>query len=57
MARYPNYDRCARVFNGVAADAISEERVEGWNNPTGGYVHALHLRGMGRLSLSHYGKR
>ena len=42
MARYPNYDRSARVFNGVAADAISDERVICWNNPTGGFFHALH---------------
>lgn len=42
MARYPNYDPSARVFNGTAADAISEERVKNWNDPTNGYIHALH---------------
>src|SRR5690606_36118068 len=42
MARYPNYDTDQRVFNGTAADAISHERVKSWNNPEGGYVHALH---------------
>ncbi|CAN5782291.1 PDZ domain-containing protein [soil metagenome] len=42
MARYPNYDATARVFNGTAADAISNERVSGWKNPAGGFIHALH---------------
>lgn len=27
LARYPNYDSTARVFNGTAADAISNERI------------------------------
>jgi hypothetical protein len=27
MARYPNYDANARVFNGVASDAISDDRI------------------------------
>lgn len=42
MARYPNYDPKVRVFNGTASDAIDSKRVQGWKNPTGGYVHALH---------------
>jgi hypothetical protein len=42
LARYPNYDRPARFFNGTAADAISPQRVRKWADPTGGYVHALH---------------
>jgi hypothetical protein len=42
LARYPNYDSNARVFNGTAVDAISKERVKKWENPIGAYVHALH---------------
>lgn len=42
MARYPNYDPKARVFNGTASDAIDQKRVKSWKNPVGGYVHALH---------------
>ncbi|MBO9617767.1 MAG: PDZ domain-containing protein [Niabella sp.] len=42
LARYPNYDSTAKVFNGTAADAISPQRVKQWKNPVGGYVHALH---------------
>jgi len=42
MARYPNYDSIARVYHGTAEDAISDERVNSWKNPAGGYIHALH---------------
>lgn len=42
LARYPNYDASARVFNGVATDAISDKRVKLWNDPSDGYFHALH---------------
>ena len=42
MARYPNYDSTAHYLGGTAADAISKERAAHWQNPTGGYVHALH---------------
>lgn len=42
MARYPDYDPKAQYYNGVAADAIDPVRVKKWNNPEGGYVHALH---------------
>jgi hypothetical protein len=42
MARYPNYDSTVRVYQGVASDAISDERVKTWKNPAGGYIHALH---------------
>jgi hypothetical protein len=42
MARYPDFDATARVFNGTAADAISKEKVNSWKDPAGGYVHALH---------------
>lgn len=41
-ARYPNYDATVLPFNGYAADAISPERVKGWKDPKGAYVHALH---------------
>lgn len=42
MARYPNYNPDIRFFGGASADAISPERVKGWNHPEGGFVHALH---------------
>ena len=47
MARYPNYDSAARIFNGVAADAISEQRVMKWKDPTGGFfMHFILVSGV-----------
>lgn len=42
MARYPDFDSSSRVFNGTAADAINDEKVNRWTNPVNGYIHALH---------------
>ncbi|SIO51361.1 PDZ domain-containing protein [Chitinophaga niabensis] len=42
LARYPNYDPNARFYHGVAADAISPERIKTWKQPAGATVHALH---------------
>jgi hypothetical protein len=42
VARYPNYDPHAPVYNGTAADAISPGRVARWSDPTGGFIHAMH---------------
>ena len=51
LSRYPNYNANARVFNGVASDAISKERVKTWANPKGGYLHAMHA---GEWGSFHY---
>ena len=56
MARYPNYDSTARVYNGTAEDAISEERVKTWKNPAGGYIHALHEGEWGSMDYLITGK-
>jgi len=42
LARYPNFDPKAHIFNGSAADAISPQRVATWQDPAGGFIHALH---------------
>ncbi|MCP4191327.1 MAG: PDZ domain-containing protein [Planctomycetaceae bacterium] len=42
MARYPNFDSTAQYFNGVAADCISPARASRWEDPTGGFFHAMH---------------
>lgn len=51
MARYPNYDAKARFFNGTASDALSVARTNKWENPTGGFFHALHA---GEWGSFHY---
>ncbi|MGJ8672702.1 right-handed parallel beta-helix repeat-containing protein [Rubritalea sp.] len=49
MARYPNYDAAkkAEPYQGYAADAFSKERAAGWADPTGGYIHAMHVKQWG----------
>ena len=44
MARYPNYDASKKTaaYQGFASDAFSKERVTGWADPAGGYIHAMH---------------
>lgn len=47
MARYPNRDTNTAIFHGYAADAIAPERVARWQNPAGGFIHAMHSREWG----------
>ena len=56
MARYPNFDPNARYLNGFAADAVSPDRVAGWNNPAGGYIHGLQRSLWGSLHYRITGK-
>jgi hypothetical protein len=56
MARYPNYDPKARVYNGTAADAIADDKVKKWANPAGGYIHALHAGEWGDFHYKITGK-
>jgi len=42
MARYPNFDPAIPQFNGFAADSISAERSSRWEDPRGGFIHAMH---------------
>lgn len=56
MARYPNYDAKAKFFNGTASDATSPERVQQWENPTGGFLHALHAGEWGSFHYKITGK-
>jgi len=42
IARYPDYSPGQRYFGGTAADALSPERIQNWENPSGGFIHSLH---------------
>ncbi len=42
MARYPNYDPNARWLKGSSSRAFSPQRIKSWNNPAGGFLHAMH---------------
>ena len=49
MARYPNYDakKKTAAYQGYAADAFSKERAANWADPSGGYIHAMHVHRWG----------
>jgi parallel beta helix pectate lyase-like protein len=51
MARYPNFDPKAKYFGGTSPDAVAPDRVKGWSNPAGGFLHALHE---GQWGSKHY---
>lgn len=56
MARYPNYNPQGGRFNGTDADATSPNRVKGWKNPIGGYLHAMHMNDWGDFHYRITGK-
>jgi hypothetical protein len=49
MARYPNYNpkKKTAAYQGYSADAFSKERAANWADPTGGYIHAMHVHRWG----------
>lgn len=57
MARYPNFDPEVRHFNGYAADAFSKQRAARWQNPVGGFIHAMHRAHWGGYHYRITGKK
>lgn len=57
MARYPNFDPNQLIFNGFAADAFSPQRAARWADPTGGYIHAMHVSSWGDYAYRITGKK
>ena len=49
MARYPNFDPTKKTdaYQGYSADAFSPARAARWADPTGGYIHAMHVQRWG----------
>lgn len=56
MARYPNYDANIVIWNGYSSDCLSDTRVAAWENPTGGYIHAMHSSMWGDMHYKITGK-
>ncbi|MCX5653203.1 MAG: PDZ domain-containing protein [Planctomycetota bacterium] len=56
LARYPNFDPEERHFNGWAKDAFSPQRAARWQNPAGGFIHALHAAEWGGMHYVITGK-
>jgi len=42
VARYPNFNEDGGHWQGHAADAIDRDRIAHWQDPAGGFVHAMH---------------
>ena len=59
MARYPDFDpaKTTAAYQGYAADAISKERAARWQDPTGGYIHAMHVARWGGYHYRITGKK
>ncbi|HRX10377.1 MAG TPA: hypothetical protein P5210_01945 [Draconibacterium sp.] len=57
LARYPNFNANAAIFNGFAADCISPEKVKSWENPAGGYYHVIHGHKWGGFHFQITGKK
>jgi hypothetical protein len=56
MARYPNYKEGVLPYNGTAADAIADNRVNKWKSPEGAFIHAMHNSLWGDLAYRVTGK-
>lgn len=56
MARYPKADRPEDVYCGYAADCIFPSKTKDWADPTGGYIHAMHLHHWGGYTYRIDGK-
>jgi len=56
LARYPNFDPNVNIYNGHSADSTSRLRVQGWSDPAGGFMHAMHSGQWGGFSYLITGK-
>lgn len=57
MARYPDFDAKSQYFDGWAADAFSKERAARWQDPAGGFIHAMHRSLWGDFHYAITGKK
>ena len=56
MARFPKYNPSIKIFGGFSRDVLSKEKADGWKNPIGAYIHAMHLHNWGGFSYEVTGK-
>lgn len=56
MARYPNYDSKSSHFGGYSKDVLSPQKIAGWKNPRGAFIHALHKHEWGGYHYQVTGK-
>ncbi len=56
MARFPKYNPDIKIFGGFSRDVLSKAKAEAWKNPSGAYIHAMHLHNWGGFSYEVTGK-
>ena len=56
MARFPKYNPNIRIFGGFSRDVLSKAKADEWKNPSGAYIHAMHLHNWGGFSYEVTGK-
>lgn len=56
MARFPKYNPSIRIFGGFSRDVLSRAKADEWKNPSGAYIHAMHLHNWGGYSYEVTGK-
>ena len=56
MARFPKYNPNIRIFGGFSRDVLSKEKADGWKDPSGAYIHAMHRHNWGGFSYEVTGK-
>lgn len=56
MARFPKYNPDIRIFGGFSRDVLSKAKADAWKNPSGAYIHAMHLHNWGGFSYEVTGK-
>ena len=57
MARYPKFTSDDLIFGGYAADCTEPSKTAQWNDPSGGYIHAMHRHMWGGYSYRITGKQ
>ena len=56
MARFPKYNPNVKIFGGFSRDVLSKAKADEWMDPSGAYIHAMHLHNWGGYSYEVTGK-
>ena len=56
MARYPKYNPVIPIFGGFSARVGTREKAAEWQDPRGGYIHAMHSHNWGGYTYKILGK-
>ena len=56
MSRFPKYNPDIKIFGGFSRDVLSKAKADEWMDPSGAYIHAMHLHNWGGYSYEVTGK-